>query len=272
MPTTPPEGLSRWRNVAVCVRWGIPRGPPCPCLRRSRAADWRDLPGTSSLSDGPPHPSREPSWHTTSFARPSSARRCSWLPPRRPGQFRCVRHRGERAVRAKGAGLLPPRGHGAVLRLRAPAAAGHHLHHRARHPVAELRERLSGGDPPLRVFAVDYRGAIVLPAAGTYRFRLDSDDGSRLLIDGRQVIDNDGVHGENAVEGTAELAGGGARGGGAVLPGPALRGGAGAGDARGDEGSRSTSPATSWPRCGRKGAGWWRSWAAACCSAPTARC
>lgn len=54
-------------------------------------------------------------------------------------------------------------------------------------------------------FAIDYRGAIVLPAAGSYRFRLMSDDGSRLLIDGRQVIDNDGVHGESPEEATVEL-------------------------------------------------------------------
>jgi outer membrane protein OmpA-like peptidoglycan-associated protein len=45
-----------------------------------------------------------------------------------------------------------------------------------------------------------------VPAAGTYRFRLTSDDGSRLLIDGRQVIDNDGVHGEVQVEESVELA------------------------------------------------------------------
>ncbi|HEX8832383.1 MAG TPA: PA14 domain-containing protein, partial [Longimicrobium sp.] len=55
-------------------------------------------------------------------------------------------------------------------------------------------------------FAIRYRGAIVLPHAGAYRFRLTSDDGSRLLVDGRQVIDNDGVHGDQTAEGTAQLA------------------------------------------------------------------
>jgi outer membrane protein OmpA-like peptidoglycan-associated protein len=54
-------------------------------------------------------------------------------------------------------------------------------------------------------FALDYRGSFAVPAPGTYRFRLSSDDGSRLLIDGRQVIDNDGIHGGNAVEGEAQL-------------------------------------------------------------------
>jgi outer membrane protein OmpA-like peptidoglycan-associated protein len=44
-------------------------------------------------------------------------------------------------------------------------------------------------------FAIDYSGRIMLPQAGTYTFRLTSDDGSKLFIDGREVIDNDGVHG-----------------------------------------------------------------------------
>jgi outer membrane protein OmpA-like peptidoglycan-associated protein len=54
-------------------------------------------------------------------------------------------------------------------------------------------------------FAIDYRGAFAVPAAGTYRFRLTSDDGSRLLIDGRQVIDNDGIHGPQEMEDSAQL-------------------------------------------------------------------
>ena len=55
-------------------------------------------------------------------------------------------------------------------------------------------------------FAIDYRGAFTVPFTGEYRFRLTSDDGSKLKIDGRDVIDNDGVHGEQAVEGTVQLA------------------------------------------------------------------
>lgn len=54
-------------------------------------------------------------------------------------------------------------------------------------------------------FAIDYRGAFAVDAAGTYRFRLTSDDGSRLLIDGRQVIDNDGIHGGSPVEESVAL-------------------------------------------------------------------
>jgi len=73
-------------------------------------------------------------------------------------------------------------------------------------PLQSFENGFPGVTDRFEWFAIDYRGAIVLPQAGSYRFRLTSDDGSRLLIDGRQVIDNDGVHGESPAEGTAELA------------------------------------------------------------------
>jgi outer membrane protein OmpA-like peptidoglycan-associated protein len=54
-------------------------------------------------------------------------------------------------------------------------------------------------------FAIDYHGAFAVSAPGFYRFRLTSDDGSKLFVDGKQVIDNDGVHGSNAVEDSVQL-------------------------------------------------------------------
>jgi len=57
-------------------------------------------------------------------------------------------------------------------------------------------------------FAIDYQGRIMLPQAGTYTFRLTSDDGSRLFIDGRQVIDNDGIHGVESQDAEVTLAAG----------------------------------------------------------------
>jgi len=54
-------------------------------------------------------------------------------------------------------------------------------------------------------FAIDYRGAFAAPAEGMYRFRLTSDDGSRLIIDGQRVIDNDGIHGPSPVEDSVRL-------------------------------------------------------------------
>ncbi len=40
---------------------------------------------------------------------------------------------------------------------------------------------------------------------GDYTFRLTSDDGSRLTLDGTLLIDNDGLHGAESVEATATL-------------------------------------------------------------------
>ena len=50
-------------------------------------------------------------------------------------------------------------------------------------------------------FAFRYHGLIEIAQAGDYTFFIGSDDGSRLLIDGAAIIDNDGLHGyveENA--------------------------------------------------------------------------
>ncbi len=44
-------------------------------------------------------------------------------------------------------------------------------------------------------FALRFTGTLHVPEAGTYRFFTASDDGSRLYIDGRLVVDNDGLHG-----------------------------------------------------------------------------
>ncbi|MGB7342947.1 MAG: family 16 glycoside hydrolase, partial [Pirellulaceae bacterium] len=43
-------------------------------------------------------------------------------------------------------------------------------------------------------FILSYTGFLPIQRSGNYRFRLGSDDGSRLYIDDKQLIDNDGVH------------------------------------------------------------------------------
>jgi glucose/arabinose dehydrogenase len=50
------------------------------------------------------------------------------------------------------------------------------------------------GTPFNSNFLAVYKGYIDIPADGTYKFALNSDDGSRLTINNKLVIDNNGVH------------------------------------------------------------------------------
>ncbi len=54
-------------------------------------------------------------------------------------------------------------------------------------------------------FAVCFKGSIEIPETNVYRFFLESFDGSRLIIDDKLLIDNDGVHYEIFKEGYAAL-------------------------------------------------------------------
>jgi cytochrome c553 len=49
-------------------------------------------------------------------------------------------------------------------------------------------------------FGIVFTGFWETQADGKYRFKLTSDDGSRLIIDGETVVDNDGIHGMTSVE------------------------------------------------------------------------
>jgi PA14 domain len=57
-------------------------------------------------------------------------------------------------------------------------------------------------------FAINYTGKFWIENPGKYRFSLLSDDGAKLYIDERLIVDNDGLHSPVAQEGTAKLAGG----------------------------------------------------------------
>lgn len=52
------------------------------------------------------------------------------------------------------------------------------------------------------------RGFVRVPRDGVYRFELTCDDGGRLWIDGKLVVDNDGLHVSQMRAGTAPLAAG----------------------------------------------------------------
>jgi hypothetical protein len=54
-------------------------------------------------------------------------------------------------------------------------------------------------------FAIDYHGRFWVSKPGKYRFALESDDGSKLYIDSKTIINNDGVHASATRVGTVQL-------------------------------------------------------------------
>ncbi len=54
-------------------------------------------------------------------------------------------------------------------------------------------------------FAARFTGEIETRETGTHTFHLTSDDGARLLIDGRVVVDNDGLHPPHTEKGDVQL-------------------------------------------------------------------
>jgi hypothetical protein len=61
-------------------------------------------------------------------------------------------------------------------------------------------QRLRGDD-----FGLRFTGIVTAPVGGDYKFFTSSDDGSKLYINGTQVVDNDGLHGMQWREGTINL-------------------------------------------------------------------
>ena len=60
-------------------------------------------------------------------------------------------------------------------------------------------------DIPDDNFAIEWEGVISVATSGEYKFYLGSDDGSNLWVDGKMLIDNDGLHGFEQKEGTMQL-------------------------------------------------------------------
>ncbi|WP_345651604.1 family 16 glycoside hydrolase [Streptomyces siamensis] len=57
-------------------------------------------------------------------------------------------------------------------------------------------------------FMAEASGYLVVPSDGTYDFRLTSDDGSRLTVDDRTVIEHDGLHAAEPKDGSVQLGAG----------------------------------------------------------------
>jgi len=66
-------------------------------------------------------------------------------------------------------------------------------------------DKAFAGSPFNSEFLAQFSGNIFVPITGTWTFFLSSDDGSRLYIDGSQVVDNDGFHGMVEASGSVVL-------------------------------------------------------------------
>lgn len=63
------------------------------------------------------------------------------------------------------------------------------------------------GGPTIR-WAQRFTGQVIIPTTGTWTFYTNSDDGSRLLINGTQIVNNDGQHGMQERSGSVALTAG----------------------------------------------------------------
>jgi hypothetical protein len=75
-------------------------------------------------------------------------------------------------------------------------------------PPQDFKRGFPGVTKRTEWFAIDYTGRFWIANPGMYTFSLLSDDGAKLYIDDRTVIDNDGVHAPVEKAGAVELAGG----------------------------------------------------------------
>ncbi|MDQ2774335.1 MAG: PA14 domain-containing protein [Acidobacteriota bacterium] len=73
-------------------------------------------------------------------------------------------------------------------------------------PTRDFKEGFPGITNRYEWFAIDYTGKFWIEDAGVYRFSLMADDGAKLYIDDKLVIDNGGVHPVATVSGKIKLA------------------------------------------------------------------
>ena len=75
-------------------------------------------------------------------------------------------------------------------------------------PTRDFQTGFPGVTNRYEWFAIDYTGNFYVGNPGTYRFLLASDDGSKLYIDGKGGINNDGIHSVQPETGSVNLSGG----------------------------------------------------------------
>jgi hypothetical protein len=72
-------------------------------------------------------------------------------------------------------------------------------------PPQDFHQGFPGVTKRFEWFAIDYSGRFWIDNPGMFRFVLTSDDGARLYVDDREIIDNDGQHPPQERTGKVEL-------------------------------------------------------------------
>lgn len=72
-------------------------------------------------------------------------------------------------------------------------------------PVRDFTEGFPGVKDLFEWFGLEAKTTLNVPADGMYSFKLSSDDGSKLYINGELLIDNDGTHSVQSKTGELEL-------------------------------------------------------------------
>jgi hypothetical protein len=75
-------------------------------------------------------------------------------------------------------------------------------------PPRDFREGFPGITDRVEWFAIDFTGRFYINKPGGYEFKLESDDGAKLYIDQKLVIDNDGDHPSQARSSSINVSGG----------------------------------------------------------------
>jgi hypothetical protein len=75
-------------------------------------------------------------------------------------------------------------------------------------PPQDFKAGFPGVTKRTEWFAIDYTGRFWIADPGMYTFSLLSDDGAKLYIDDKVIVDNDGVHAPLEKTGGVDLAGG----------------------------------------------------------------
>jgi hypothetical protein len=75
-------------------------------------------------------------------------------------------------------------------------------------PPQEFNAGFPGVDDRFEWFAVRYTGSFTVSRSGVHEFHLRSDDGAIVYIDGKKVLDNDGIHGARRARSKVTLTGG----------------------------------------------------------------